>query len=121
MLTRAIRGAITVDKNDKESVKSATVELINAMINENDVQLDDIAFAIFTVTSDINADFPAKFARLECNFENIPMMCYREMEVEGAIEMCLRILLTINTTKSQKDIKHQYLKGATKLRPDIVK
>ena len=119
MLTRGIRGAITIENNDKKSIKEATVELLDAMLDKNNIELESIAFAIFTVTSDIDADFPAKYAREYCGFEDIPMMCYREMEVKGAIKMCLRILLSVNTTKKQKDIKHQYLKGAAKLRPDL--
>lgn len=119
MLTRGIRGAITIDNNDKESIKAAVVEVLDKMLKENHIEISDIAFAIFTVTADINADFPAKYARECCNFEYVPMMCYREMEVEGAIEKCLRVLLSVNTAKGQKEIKHQYLKGAAKLRRDI--
>lgn len=119
MLTRGIRGAITLDGNDKTSIKEATVELLEQMLEKNNIETQDIAFAIFTVTSDIDAEFPAKFAREYCGFENVPMMCYREMDVKDAIKMCLRILLSVNTTKSQTEIKHQYLKGAAKLRRDI--
>ena len=119
MLTRGIRGAITLESNDKKSIKEATVELVDAILDKNNVEIENIAFAIFTVTSDINADFPAKYAREYCGFENVPMMCYREMDVDGAIKMCLRALICVNTTKNQKEIKHQYLKGAAKLRPDI--
>ncbi len=119
MLTRGIRGAITVDKNDKKSIKEATVELVDAILDKNNIEVENIAFAIFTVTSDLDADFPAKYAREYCGFENVPMMCYREMDVKGAINMCLRALISVNTTKKQKEIKHQYLKGAAKLRPDI--
>jgi len=119
MKTRGIRGAITVDNNSCEGIKDATVELVNAIISKNEINLEDVAFAIFTVTSDIDEAFPAKFAREYCNFKDIPMMCYREMEVKNSIKMCLRALITVNTDKTQKEIKHQYLKGATHLRPDI--
>lgn len=119
MLTRGIRGAITLDNNNKKNIKSSTVELLRIMIDRNNLELENIAFAIFTVTSDIDADFPAKYAREYCGFENIPMMCYCEMDVKDAIKKCLRILLCVNTLKNQKDIKHVYLKGAAKLRPDI--
>lgn len=119
MLNRGIRGAITLNGNDKTSIKEATIELLGQMLDKNNIETQDIAFAIFTVTSDIDAEFPAKFAREYCGFENVPMMCYREMDVKDAIKMCLRILLSVNTTKSQTEIKHQYLKGAAKLRRDI--
>ncbi len=119
MLMRGIRGATTLENNDKKSIKEATVELIDAILDKNNIEIENIAFVIFTVTSDIDADFPAKYAREYCGFENVPMMCYREMDVKGAITKCLRILICVNTTKNQKDIKHQYLKGAVRLRPDI--
>lgn len=119
--SRGIRGAITVDDNTIEDIKAATVELLNAMIKENEVDLSEIGFVIFTLTDDLNKAFPAKFAREELNFNSIPMMCYNELEVEGSIKMCLRVLLNVNTTKTQDEIKHIYLKGATALRKDLAK
>ncbi len=116
---RGIRGAISVDENSTQALKDATVELLNAMLKENEINTQDISFAIFTITSDIDVDFPAKFARLECGFSKVPMMCYNEAKIKGSIEKCLRILLTINTTKTQDEIKHIYLKEAKKLRTDL--
>ena len=119
MLTRGVRGAITIEKNDKKSIKDATLELVNTILDKNNIETENISFAIFTVTSDIDADFPAKYAREYCGFEDVPMMCYREMDVKDSIQKCLRVLICINTTKRQNEIKHQYLKGAKRLRPDI--
>lgn len=119
MFQRGIRGAISVDNNSKEALKDATIELINTMIEENEIKIEDISFAIFTITKDIDIDFPAKFARLHCNFSKVPMMCYNEADIKGSIEKCLRILLTVNTTKTQDEIKHIYLKEAKKLRQDL--
>ena len=119
MYSRGIRGAITLENNTKEEIRLATVELLNEMIKANDIDTKDIASAIFTLTKDLNADFPAKYARLECGFSLVPMMCYHELNVEGSLEKCLRILLTINTNKTQEEIKHIYLKGASALRGDL--
>ena len=119
MQSRGVRGAITVDNNTTEDIKSAVIELLNKMLLENKINTQDIAFAIFTLTSDINADFPAKFARLECGFNKVPMMCYNELETPNSLKKCLRILLNINTDKSQDEIKHIYLKGAKILREDL--
>ena len=94
MLTRGIRGAITLEDNTEVSVKEATCELLDEIIKQNNIEISDIAFCIFTVTSDIDAAFPAKFARLHNNFAQVPMMCYREMDVKGAISMCLRVAIT---------------------------
>lgn len=119
ILSRGVRGAITLKENTKEEIEKATVELLNKILKENDINTQDVSFAIFTLTKDLNADFPAKYARLNCNFQNVPMMCYNELDVEGSLKMCLRILLNINTEKTQEEIKHIYLKGASILRQDL--
>ncbi len=117
--TRGVRGAITLNKDTKDDIKIAVVELLEKMLKENEIKKEDIAFAIFTTTQDIKADFPAKHARIELGFESIPMMCYNEAQVKDSLELCLRVLLTINTTKKQNEIKHIYLKGASILREDL--
>lgn len=119
MNTRGIRGAITVEENTKEEIEKATVELLNEIISKNNINTEDIAFSIFTLTKDLNKDFPAKYARINCGFKNVPMMCYHELDVENSLKKCLRILVVINTNKSQEEIKHIYLKGAKVLRTDI--
>lgn len=119
MISRGIRGAITLQANTKEEIELATVELLNEMLDKNEIETKDISFAIFTLTSDLNADFPAKYARLNCGFNLVPMMCYQELDVPEALKMCLRILLNVNTNKTQDEIKHIYLKGATILRGDL--
>ena len=119
MLTRGIRGAITIQADTKEEIKSATVEMLSEMIKQNEIKTEDIACAIFTVTKDIKADFPAKYARLEMDFKYVPMMNYIEADVEGALEKCIRAMLLVNTAKSQTEIKHIYLKGAKNLRKDL--
>ena len=119
MESRGVRGAITINANTKEEIKSATVELLYEMLLKNEIETKDISFAIFTLTSDLNADFPAKYARLNCNFNQVPMMCYSELDVPNSLKMCLRILLNINTDKTQDEIKHIYLKGASILRGDL--
>ncbi len=119
IFSRGIRGAITVEANTKEAIKGATVELLGQMLEANKVEKKDISFAIFTLTPDINAAFPAKFAREELGFSEVPMMCYNELNVEGSLQKCLRILLSVNTSKAQNEIKHIYLKGASILRQDL--
>lgn len=119
MSTRGIRGAITVLANTPEEIEKATVELTNEIIAQNSIETKDIAFAIFTLTKDLNAAFPAKFARINCGFDLVPMMCYQELDVPNSIRMCLRALFTVNTDKAQNEIKHIYLKGAKALRADL--
>ena len=115
MLSKGIRGATTVDKNTSESIKEATVELLTKMIDANNIEIDKISHVIFTTTSDINAEFPAKFARTELNWHNTAMMCYNEIPVPNALEKCLRVLIVVNTEENFKP-EFIYLKGAKELR-----
>lgn len=121
MYVRGVRGAITLENNTVEEIKKATVELLTQMIEKNNIDLKDISSAIFTLTKDINAAYPAKFAREELNFNTVPMMCFNELEIEGSLKMCLRVLLSVNTSLSQSEINHIYLKGAKVLRKDLIK
>ncbi len=115
MITKGIRGAITVDDNSENAIKSATLQLLNALIEKNKINADDISHVVFTVTEDLNAVFPAKFARLELGWENTAMMCFHELEVPGALEKCLRILIVLNCEESFVP-QFVYLKGAANLR-----
>lgn len=115
MITKGIRGAITVDGNNENAIKTATIELLSEMIKQNNLTTDIISHAIFTVTNDINAAFPAKFARLNLGWDKVAMMCYNELDVPNSRRMCLRVLIVINCAP---DFKPQfvYLKGASNLR-----
>lgn len=118
MMLRGVRGAITVDENTKEEILSRTQELLRAIVTVNDIHTDDIASAIFTVTDDLNAEFPAVAART-IGWIHIPLLCSREIPIPGSLGMCVRVLLHINTNKKQDEIVHVYLRDAKKLRPDI--
>ena len=118
MVVRGIRGAITVAENTVEEVQEATLTLLQEMIKQNNLQEEHVASAFFTVTEDINADFPAYAAR-KMGWHYVPMLCTREIAVPGSLEKTIRVLLHVNTTKSQQEIRHIYLREAVKLRPDI--
>ena len=120
MTINAIRGAITVEANTYESIKDATVELFKTVVEANNLRIEDIAFLNFSATSDITKVYPAKFIRTELGITTIPMMCYQEMNVEGSLPMCLRLLIVTNTINNDFQANHVYLKGAKVLRPDIV-
>ena len=115
MITKGIRGAITVENNSAEALKEAAVELLNEMMTRNAVTKEQISHVIFTTTNDLNAEFPAKFARLELGWDNVAMMCFHELDVPNSLPMCLRVLIVINC---ENDFVPQfvYLKGASKLR-----
>lgn len=115
MTTKGIRGAITVDDNSETALKNATLELLKEMISQNNIEIDRISHVIFTTTKDINAAFPAKFARQDLGFDKTAMMCFHELDVPESLKMCLRILIVLNCSE---DFKPQfvYLKGAKILR-----
>lgn len=115
MITKGIRGAITVENNSVEDIKSATLELLSEMIKKNNIEKENISHAIFTLTPDLNAEFPAKFARIDFGWDNIAMMCFHELDVPNFLKKCLRILIVVNANDDFKP-KFVYLKGAEKLR-----
>lgn len=119
-MVRAIRGAITVENNTKEEILGATRELLEEMIKANNIEHDSLIQMIFTLTPDLDAVFPAVCAR-EMGYGDVPLMCMSEINVEGALKKCVRILVQINCDKKLEDINHIYLKEAKKLRPDLVK
>jgi chorismate mutase len=118
MPVRGIRGATTVAVDRQEEVLAATSELLAQMQQLNAFVPGQIAAVFFTVTSDIHSAFPARAART-MGWDLVPLMCFREMEVEGSLPLCIRILILINTDLNQEQIKHVYLHGAKILRPDL--
>lgn len=118
MTTKGIRGAITVESNTAEAIKDATVELLREMIEKNHIQKELISHVVFTLTEDLNADFPAKFARMEFGFDDVAMICCHELRVPDSLEKCLRILIVLNC-EPDFEAKQVYLKGAKALRPDL--
>mgnify|MGYP000250298849 CR=1 FL=1 len=119
-MVRAVRGATTVNANDRQEILDATEELLRALIKENSINKEDIISIIFSVTSDLNAVFPAVAAR-NIGLTDVAMMCTREMDVPGSLRRCIRIMMHFNTEMSNTDLKYVYLKDARKLRPDLFK
>ena len=119
MLTRGVRGATTVEANSVEAIREATRELLAAMLKANEIHVDNVVSAFFTMTPDLNAEFPAAAAREDLDWTDVAMLCGHEMNKPGALPMCLRILLHVNTDKPASQISHIYLRGARVLRSDI--
>lgn len=115
---RGIRGAITVDHDEAQAIRNATKRLLLCMIEQNDVHLDDIASVLFSLTPDLRAAFPALGAR-EMGWVQIPMLHFSEVDVPGSLPKVIRVLMHVNTTRSQDAIEHIYLEGACVLRPDL--
>lgn len=120
MAVRGIRGATTVANNTKEEIFDATIEMVSEMITENDVRTEDIVDFIFTVTPDITAAFPAASVR-KMGITDVPLLDMAAPDIDNSLKMCIRVLMHINTEKTNGELKHSYLRGAKVLRPDLVK
>ena len=118
MTCRGVRGAITVDQNDRQQILSATRRMLALLIRRNEIEREDLASAQFTVTKDLDTEFPALAAR-QLGWIDVPLLCGYEISVPGSLEKCIRVLLHWNTDKSQDAIQHVYLEGAERLRPDL--
>lgn len=116
---RGVRGATTVRENSRPEIMDATEELLNEMIAANDIASEDIAAVYFTLTSDLNAEFPAVAARERLNWNLVPLINSIEIDRPGSMRKCVRVMLFLNTDKSQDEIRHIYLREAVVLRADI--
>jgi chorismate mutase len=116
-LVFAIRGATTVENDCKEEIVRCTQELLNEIMLRNNLKKEEIVFILFTMTKDLKSAFPAYAARL-MGFVDIPLICAQELDIEGALTKCIRLLMLIQRDNSFTP-KHVYLKGATKLREDL--
>jgi len=115
---RAIRGATTVESNSREAILQATGELLGAIMGANDFAPNDIVSAIFTMTADLDAVFPAEAAR-GIGWTKVPLLCTREIDVPGALPACIRVMVHVETALSRDAIQHVYLREAVRLRPDL--
>ena len=114
---RGIRGATQISTNSVEAMEEAVVELVRALMARNRLRPEDITWAIFTVTHDLDADFPARAARL-AGWHQVPMICSQEIPVPGSMPRVIRVLLHVDSDGTRN---HVYLRGAEALRPDLHK
>lgn len=117
----SIRGAITIEHNEKEAILAGTKEMLQAILTENNITQDEIIQIHFSSTRDLDAVYPAVAAR-ELNIVQASLMCFQEMYVEGSLKKCIRVGMLIEKEGlTKQNVKHQYLKGASVLRPDLIK
>ena len=121
MAVRGVRGATVVKDNTPEEILRGTRELLEAVVGANpSLDSEQVVSVIFTVTDDLDAAYPAKAAR-QIGWDQVPLLCSREIAVPGSLPKCVRVLLHWNTDLHQSDIRHVYLGEAANLRPDITK
>lgn len=118
MAVRGIRGATTAPSNTPQGILAATTQLLLALVQANGASVDDIASVYFTMTSDLDAAYPARAAR-ELGWNATPLMDAQAPRVKGDVPCCIRVLIHWNTERTPTEIKHIYLQGAKHLRPDL--
>jgi len=119
---RGIRGATTATANTAEAITDATEELLSELVRLNDLDPEEIAFAYFTTTPDLNAEYPAIAAR-RLGWLDVPLLCGHDMNVPQpnprAVPMCIRILLLYNSPRPQSTMRFAYLRGADAIKADL--
>ncbi len=116
---RGVRGATTVAADDPGLILDATRELLTAMLDANGIEdFDVIASIFFTTTPDLASTFPAEAAR-ELGMNMVPLLCNQEIPVPGRLKRCVRVMMQVNTRRSQREMVHVYLREARSLRPDL--
>src|SRR3712207_9100996 len=113
----ALRGASTVDQNDPQAILGATEWLLREIMKRNDLIPDDVVSCIFTLTEDLDAEFPAVAAR-NIGFERVPLLCAREVPVPGSLPMVIRVLMHYYASETHRQ-QHVYLGEARALRADL--
>ena len=96
----------------------AVTELLSEILVRNDVSLDELVSIFFTATPDLHSAFPAAAAR-GIGLADVPLMCAQELDITGAMEKVIRVMLHVQTDTPRSEIKHVYLRGAEALRKDI--
>ncbi len=120
MAVRAVRGATQLDADDREHMLERVAEMVIDVMEANSLVVDDFISVIFTATPDLVSEFPAYAAR-RLGFGDVPLICARELAVEGAMPRVVRMLAHVETDLSRQDITHVYLHGAAALRSDLTK
>ena len=114
----AVRGAVTVDRDEATLVVAATEGLLTAILERNEVTPEEVVSIIFTSTPDLTSEFPAAAAR-RIGLADVPLLCASEIAVPGALERCVRVLLHVHTDRARAQLRHVYLGGARALREDL--
>lgn len=118
MAVRAVRGATQLEVDEREHLLERVVELVRDVLRRNDLGNDDLISIIFTATSDVKSEFPAYAAR-QMGMTDVPLLCARELEIEGSMPLVVRLLAHVETDLSRNEITHVYLHGAAALRRDL--
>jgi chorismate mutase len=115
---RALRGATTVDVDETDHLFERVIALLEALFERNEIEHDDLISVLFTATDDIHSAFPALAAR-KFGLGDVPLMCARELDIDGGTPRCIRVMIHLHTDKGRDQLHHVYLEGARGLRDDL--
>ena len=118
MSIRGIRGAIQLDTDERAHLIKSTAELLTKILHDNNIDESKLISILFTATPDVTSEFPALAAR-ELGLGDVPLMCFVEMDVAGAMQRVIRVLVNVESDTPRSEIQHVYLRGATALRLDL--
>ena len=118
MAVRAVRGATQLELDTREHMLDRVAELVTDVMEANGLVVDDFISIIFTATSDLVSEFPAYAAR-QLGFSDVPLVCARELEIEGSMPRVVRLMTHVETDLPRADVTHVYLHGAANLRRDL--
>ncbi|HEX3297262.1 MAG TPA: chorismate mutase [Nocardioides sp.] len=120
MAVRAVRGATQLDVDEREHMLARVTEMVTEVMDANGWDVDDFISIIFTATTDLVSEFPAYAARM-LGFTDVPLICTRELEVEGSMPRVVRMMAHVESDLPRADITHVYLHGAAALRRDLAR
>ena len=115
---RALRGATTLEKDDADHLHERVQALLREMLARNGLDHEDLISIVFTATDDIHSMFPAAAARA-IGLGDVPLLCARELDIDGGKPLCVRVLMHATSEQSLADLHHVYLEGAVDLRDDL--
>ena len=120
MRVRAVRGATQLEHDSRDHMLERVAEMVTGVMQANDLTVDDFISIVFTATSDLSSEFPAYAAR-QLGFDDVPLICARELEIEGSMPRVVRMLAHVETHLSRAEVTHVYLHGASQLRRDLIR
>ncbi|MGB2756353.1 MAG: chorismate mutase [Acidimicrobiia bacterium] len=117
-MIRAIRGAAGCEENTADEIRRVTGELVSEMLERNGVNHDDLISILFTLTPDLNAEFPAAAARA-MGLGDVPLLCASEIGVPHGMPRVVRIMMHTESARTRAELHHVYLGRARSLRDDL--
>jgi chorismate mutase len=112
-----LRGAVQVERNDAASILASAEELMRELMQRNALAPERMVSCLFTVTNDLDAEFPAVAAR-RVGLDSVPLLCAREVAVPNSMPRVIRVLVHYYAAADHEPA-HTYLGDTHKLRADL--